>query len=131
MPIGFEALFIDTADVEGVMRIILSADNTLEAEHYLMFQRDPDPSQQDIALGMDDVHVETCGQGWGWYGHIEDVELSRDHLSVQLDAEAAARMRGTGRIDVTFSISSARFDELRTALRRLLSEQPYYREAAA
>lgn len=131
MPIGFEALFIDTADVESVMRIILSADDTLEAERYLMFQRDSEPSQQATALGMDDVHVETCGQGWGWYGHIEEVELGRDRLSVQLDAEAAAKMRDTGRIDVTFSLSSTRFDELRTALRRVLGERAYYREVVA
>lgn len=75
--------------------------------------------------------METCGQGWGWYGHIEDIELNRDRLSVQLDAEAAARMRDTGRIDVTFSLSSAKFDQLPTALRRVLGERPYYREAVA
>ena len=111
--------------------IIFSVDETLEAERYLMFQGDDAPSADQIRLGMTDVYIETCGQGWSWYGHIESVNLSRTGILVQLDAQAAGELRDTGLIEVTFDLSPSHFNVLRAALRKVLKDRKYYNEVAA
>lgn len=111
--------------------VILSADDSLEAERYLMFQRAREWSDEDQRLGMADVYVETCGQGWSWYGHIASVELRNNRIEVLLDEHAASRMRDTGEILVGFELSPTQFAELREAMRRIFRDRAYFRDLAA
>jgi immunity protein 10 of polymorphic toxin system len=131
MPITFHASHIDTSEEEGLTRVLLSVDSDLAAERYLMFQRDQTPSPDQVRHGMDDIYIETCGQGWSWYGHVRSVHLSRTGITVQLDAAAAAEIGDNGRIDVTFDLGANGFDALRTTLRRVFTGRAYYTEAAA
>ena len=131
MPISFHASQISISQQDGLTVVILSVDETLEAERYLMFQREDKPSAEQVRSGMTDVYVETCGQGWSWYGHIESVRLTRTSIHLQLDAKAADEMRDTGRVDVTFDLAPDRFEALRAALRTVLKGRDYYVDAAA
>jgi hypothetical protein len=131
MPIAFHAEFVQATNEGWGTLVVLSADETLEAERYLIVQRATEYSEQDKRLGMDDVYIETCGQGWSWYGHIESFRLCPKKITVQLDGEAAARIGDTGAIEASFSLSPEEFANLREALRQAFSGCPYYSEAAA
>lgn len=76
--------------------VVLSADEDLATEQYLMLQAKDRYDDQDVRLGMDDIYVETCGQGWSWYGNIELFALTRNCVFVQLSREAASRMGNDG-----------------------------------
>src|SRR5216110_3447359 len=130
MPIRFHAPIVDISEVEGVTRIILSVDKNLEAERYLMIQRQIEPSDEEVRSGMNDVYIETCGQGWSWYGHIESFKLFPGRIEVELDAAAASEIGEEGSVQVSFELPTERYVALRAALRRAFDGRSYYSEAA-
>jgi hypothetical protein len=126
--IAFHANHVDVSREEWGYLVVLSQDADLSAETYLMLQAKDRHDDQDVRLGMDDVYVEVCGQGWSWYGNILSFELTANRVSVQLSAEAAARMRNDGRIEATFSLDAAKYIELRAALQQVFRTSDYYIE---
>jgi hypothetical protein len=131
MPIKFNASVVSATEEDWGTLIIFSVDETLEAERYLMIQRAREFSNEAVRLGMNDVYIETCGQGWSWYGHIVTVELLKGMIKIQLDAEAAARLEDNGLLEVTFEVPEDEFKHLRASLRRAFVGRTYYSEAAA
>lgn len=75
---------------------------------------------------MDDVYIETCGQGWSWYGHVDSFELFDDRIRVQLDAEAAHRMADDGVVEVGFDLTDDERAALRAALRKTFAGRTCY-----
>ena len=130
MAIVFHASMLDISEEDWGIRIVLSVDDTLEAERYLMTQRKDTYTDQDVRLGMDDVYIETCGQGWSWYGHIDSFELYDTRVRVQLDAEAARRMDDDGVIEVSFDPPDDTRAALRAALRRTFAGRACYSDRA-
>ena len=108
--------------------VVLSVDENLASEQYLMLQAKDRYDEQDVRFGMDDIYVETCGQGWSWYGNIELFELARHRVSVQLSREAANRMGNDGRIEVTFSLDEMAYAGLRKTLQKIFDGEDYYRD---
>lgn len=131
MPIKFNASVVRATEEDWGTLIIFSVDETLEAERYLMIQRAREFSNEDVRLGMNDVYIETCGQGWSWYGHIVAVELLKGMIKIQLDAEAAARLDDNGLLEVSFHVPEDEFTHLRASLRRAFVGRTYYSEATA
>ena len=130
MAIIFHASVLDISEEDWGIRIILSVDGTLDAERYLMIQRKHTFTDQDVRLGMDDVYIETCGQGWSWYGHIDSFELLDARIRVQLDAEAARRIGDDGVIEVGFDPADEKREVLRAALRKTFAGRACYSEHA-
>lgn len=130
MPITFNASVVRATEESWGTLILFSVDETLEAEQYLMIQRQREFSKQDARFGMNDVYIETCGQGWSWYGHILAVELLKGMIKIQLDAEAAARLNDNGVIEVSFELAEDEFWHLTSSLRRAFVGRSYYSEAA-
>jgi hypothetical protein len=128
MAITFQAHMLDISEEDWGIRIILSVDDTLEAERYLITQRKHTFTDQDVRFGMDDVYIETCGQGWSWYGHIDSFELFDNRIRVQLDAEAAHRIDDDGVIEVSFDLTNEKRAMLRAALRRTFAGRACYAE---
>jgi hypothetical protein len=130
MSIAFQATIIDISTPRWGIVVTLSADyeEDAEEERYVTLQRKDEYTRQDVDLGMNGVHIECCGQGWSWYGHIESVALSRDRLDIVLDKEAAEHMFNDGRIEVGFSVDFAKYLELKTALRRVFHGLRHYNE---
>jgi hypothetical protein len=126
MAITFQAHTLDIADEDWGIRVVLSIDDTLETERYLMTQRKHRFTDQDVRFGMNDVYIETCGQGWSWYGHIDSFELFDNRIRVQLDAEAARDLGDDGVIEVSVDLTAERRATLRAALRRTFAGRAYY-----
>ena len=126
MAITFHAHVLDISEEDSVTRVILSVDDTLEAERYLMTQRKHAFSGEDVRFGMNDVYIETCGQGWSWYGHIDAFDLFDNRVRVQLDAEAAHRIGDDGVIEVSFDLTGDERAALRAALRTTFAGQKCY-----
>jgi Immunity protein 10 len=126
MAITFHAHMLDISEEDWGTRIILSVDGTLEAERYLMTQRKHTFSEQEVRFGMDDVYIETCGQGWSWYGHIDVFELFDNRIRVQLDAVAAHRIGDDGVIEVSFDLTDDERAALRAALRKTFAGRTCY-----
>ena len=99
-----------------------------EEDLYLMLQAADEYDEQDIRLGMDDIYIETCGQGWSWYGNIELFELTRDRVFVQLSPEAATRMGDDGKVEVTFTLDETWYGGLRKILQKIFEGKDYYRD---
>ena len=108
--------------------IVLSADEELASKLYLMLQAKDRYDDQDIRFGMDDIYIETCGQGWSWYGNIESFELSRNRVAVQLSREAAIRMGNDGKVEATFSLDETDYARLRKTLQKIFDGEGYYRD---
>ena len=128
MAIVFHADVLDVSHEDWGTVVYLTAGDTLEDERYLMLQRKHRYSDEDVHRGMADVYIETCGQGWSWYGHIESFELAPGGIQVRLDASAAKEMGDDGVIEVTFDFSAERREALRTALREVFADRTQYVE---
>ena len=64
MPVAFHAAVVRVRKEQWGFVTLLSVDADLAAERYLMIQRKAAPSPDDERFGMNDVYIETCGQGW-------------------------------------------------------------------
>jgi hypothetical protein len=126
MAITFQAHMLDISEENWGTRIILSVDDTLEAERYLMTQRKHTFTDEDVRFGMNDVYIETCGQGWSWYGHIESFELFDNRIMVQLDAQAAREIDDDGVIEVSFDLTNEKRAALRAALQSTFAGRTCY-----
>jgi hypothetical protein len=69
---------------------------------------------------MDNVYIERDDQGWGGYGGIERVALTRDSLTLRLSARMAKKMGGYDSVRLCFSVSETVFLKLRHVLGLIL-----------
>lgn len=108
--------------------VVLSVDEDLASERYLTLQAKDRYDDQDVRLGMDNIYIETCGQGWSWYGNIELFELTRKGVFVQLSREAATRMGNDGKIEATYSLDDTAYAYLRETLQKIFDREDYFRD---
>ena len=130
MPVGFAATEFAVVRENGVLVTTLRGASTEEEDFHLMLQHKGEHSAQDIRFGMHLPYIEYCGQGWSWYGHILEFWLQRSSVKVQLDSEAAERMRNDGEIEVQFNLGDVEFEALRSALQETFAGHAYYRVGA-
>jgi len=126
MSSGFTATDFGVVEENGVLVTGLGAPSTEDRDFYLTLQHKDKHSESDASFGWDKPYIEYCGQGWSWYGHIESFELFRDHVVVQMDSEAAARMQDDGHIEVRFDLGEEEFSKLRRALERTFKGVSYF-----
>ncbi|MEG2804175.1 Imm10 family immunity protein [Stenotrophomonas sp.] len=81
----FTAAFIHVSAEDGVLLAGL-ADQEHDTRHYLLLQKAEQPDAQDVALGLDGVHVSLHAQARAAYGGIQSAQLSATALSLHLDA---------------------------------------------
>ena len=80
----FTANFLFTESDPALSKAGL-ADDQLETQQYVLFQRSLKPSEQDRRLGHDQPHVEAGDQSASAYGCVSAVQLVGQQLKVQLD----------------------------------------------
>lgn len=130
MNTSFVATEFTVIEEDGVLITTLGAPSTEEDDFYLMLQHKDEYDEQDVKFGMDQPYIEYSGQGWSWYGHILCFTLRPDGINVQMDSEAADRMKSDGKIEVNFNFTSTQFHDLRIALQRTFDGQAYFRVVA-
>jgi len=128
MPTGFVATQFAVTEEHGVQVMTLGAPSTEEEDFYLMLQHKERYSEQDVKFEMDKPYIEYRGQGWSWYGHIEQFELHRDRVRVKMDDAAASHMGNDGSIEVEFTLNRDEFSQLRRALRGTFHGCSYFIE---
>ena len=126
--ITFHATNVSVTQEDWGTLVLWSADENLACERYLMLQAADEYDEQDVRFGMDDIYIETCGQGWSWYGNIEHFELTRNRVVVQLSEEAATDMDDDGKIDATFFLGAGAYERLRKTLQKIFKGKDYYRD---
>ena len=117
MTITFHAHCVAVEDM-GDFWLVGLADERLGTRQYLMLQRAREHDEQDVALGMDTYHVERDDQRWSCYGGVERFELHRDRVVVRFTTSGATCLRAEG-MEISFSVSDGRFDELASGLQRI------------
>jgi hypothetical protein len=85
---------------------------------YLLLTRARRFDEQDITLGMADVHVERNGQKQSGYGGVQRIELHRDHFVLCADDRLANRL-GDDTFEVEFDANQGQLTDLRDALREV------------
>jgi hypothetical protein len=126
MPGGFVATKFSITAEPNVLIVRLGAPSTDDDDFYLTLQHKNEYSAQDVKFGWDQPYIEYCGQGWSWYGHILEISLRRNCVTVRMDEEAAAHMNNDGIIEVQFDLDNANYHELRSALRQTFQGCTYY-----
>src|SRR5262245_48992687 len=109
--ISFHANHVAVTREDWGDTVVLSADENLASEQYLMLQGKDRYDDQDLR-----------------YGNIELFELTRSRVSVQLSAEAATRMGNDGKTEATFSLDETAYTRLRNTLHRIFDGEDYYRD---
>ena len=129
--ISFHATHVSVTKEDWGTIVMWSADDNLASERYLVLQAADEYDEQDVRLGMDDIYIETCGQGWSWYGNLESFELTRNRVLVQLSHEAATHMGNDGKIEATFFLGAGAYKRLRKTLQKIFEGKDYYRDGTA
>lgn len=130
VPVVFIATQFAVTRENGLLITALGAPSTDGEDLYLTLQHQQEHDEQDVALGMITPHIEFCGQGWSWYGHILEFTLHRQRIEVRMDAEAAAEMQNDGHLQVRFNLDDLAFLELRSALHETFANREYFRDKA-
>lgn len=130
MPAGFAADAFAAVEDDGLLIVTLGAPSTEDEDAYLMLQHQDEYDEQDVELCMDLPCTEYCGQGWSWYGHILSFALHRDHVRVQMDAQAAQEMDNEGLLEVRFDLADAQLHALRLALQRTFAGRTCFHDRA-
>ena len=130
MPVTIHASQLSVIEEHGVLVTTLAAPSTEDEDFYLMLQHKPAYDGQDLKFGMNKPYIEFCGQGWSWYGHILSFTLHRNRVNIQMDQEAAERMRNDGNLEVTFSANLDEFKSLQAAIQKTFRGYSYFRDEA-
>ena len=121
MTIAFDATVV-TTDGEPGIAMVGFADREFGTNRYLLFQRDLTSSAQDRKLGFDRIHIERDGQQNSTYGGIRELRLTNSSLTVRLEPSAAKIVSEGKEIEVRFSITSEKKEELARALQLLVAD---------
>ena len=118
----FHATCINSQVADGVALLAL-ADDELNPSQYILLQRTLEPDQQDRNLGHDKVHIELNSQVQSTYCDVEQAQVQRGRIVLQIDAKTASRLSSHKTIDITFDVTAAQLDEMRQQLRLLLGDE--------
>lgn len=112
---------------DDVMRASVTEDEAGEGFFLLFMSSIGEPSQQDVALGLDSHCLVTQDQGTA-YGCVREVTLSNGLLTVRLDPASLAELGlEDTRIEAELDVPDADIEQMRNVLVRVLA---YGREGA-
>jgi len=124
--VSFEGKHVSlNSDEHSLMAAI--ADNKRQPTAYILFQRSVAPSQQDVELGHDQVHLEIGEQNRARYGGIERCVLSNKELRVKLKDDAAHDLGVKGDIRIGLDLTDSELRDLTVFLEDLFSSMVEFR----
>jgi hypothetical protein len=114
--VRFEANKVAVVDSEGSILVGFAYELDGDYREALLLSRSHEFNEQDVALGLDQVHIERNDQIQSGYGGIERVVLSPEHVRVVLSGRTAESL-GDKEFDISLSLTADEYDRLRQGLR--------------
>ena len=91
-------------------------------ENYLMIQQSFDESdEQDVELGMNTYHIERDDQSFGGYGGVEQINLSRNSIEVELNETGKENLECDS-VKVDFDTDDENYQLLTEKLRQIFGD---------
>lgn len=88
-------------------------------ENYLMIQQSLDGyDEQDESLGMNSYHIERDDQSYGGYGGVEQINLQRNSIEVELDEIGKQNLQCDG-VKVDFETDEETYQTLTEKLKSI------------
>jgi hypothetical protein len=114
--VRFGANKVAVVDSHGSILVGFADEQDGEYREALLLSRSHEFNEQDVALGLDQVHVERNDQIQSGYGGIERVVLSPEHVRVVLSGRTAESV-GDGEFEIGLSLTPDEYERLRQGLR--------------
>jgi Immunity protein 10 len=120
---SIEARFVKMTEENDVL-VVSFADDAESPTHWFILQRTLEPSEDDVDLGQDQVHISVDSNPVGLYGGVVHGALTHDALVLRLSAAAGNELQ-TGD-SIWAELKGAQVDRaaLGAALRRALQPVP-------
>ncbi len=122
----FEAGFIHANQDEYVVMVGL-ADDQFNTNQYILLQRTLEPSEQDIALQQDGVHLMVCDQSRSCYGGLLSVVVTQDCVIFNFDADAASNLKVKTQLVVDITGAETDPDALTIELQKVCGNYAFVR----
>ncbi len=98
------------------------ADDEINTVHYVLLQKNLQPSNKDRELGHDKTHIEIDDQRHSGFGGVMKARLKQDGLVLTLTNQAATRMFVDETIEIDFVVADAKLIEIGNQLRLLFGD---------
>lgn len=121
MPTVLQSNFVYAGIDEGVIMVGF-ADDQFNTSEYVLLQMSVTFDEQDVELGMDQVHITYCEEHRSNYGGIERFVLGNGHALITLSPETAAELEVDSGIEIWFPKDSARLESVRQHLQQMFSD---------
>jgi hypothetical protein len=118
MEFTFHARFVDVD--EPCLRLSFAETVDASGEHYFLIDRS-EGSPDEPVPNIQNVYIERDDQGWGGFGDIDRIALTKTSLSVHLGNRMATRVGGYSSIRVTFDLTDEQFQGMRKVLRLIMT----------
>lgn len=106
------------ADDDGtVLMLVLNSD---DEEHYFSVQQSLEHDEQSIKAGMNTYYIERDDQGFGGYGGLDEIRLSKTELKAVLNEKGKKNLNAEN-LAVTLNIPEESFYEMKEMLIRIFS----------
>ncbi|MDR2011563.1 MAG: hypothetical protein LBQ20_00660 [Rhodanobacter sp.] len=114
----FEAKCVAVEHPDGVCHLVGFADSKFNTKTYFMLQRDFEgvSDEQEIELGMDNYHIEWCGQENSGYGGVSQFVLSQGGAEIAFALDGVENLNGMERLSISFQLTSSEYATLQEAL---------------
>jgi len=109
------------ADEDGCAMAAFKAANG----DYVILTRDLEPTEQDVSLGHDGVHLEVNEQGWSCYNGIATFSIYAGMIEISLNAHGADAV-GHEKIKVRYDLIPERRSHLRLVIRDIFEGFPNF-----
>ena len=123
MTTRFDAAYIYSSD-DGEIVMVGFADRQYDTQRYVLLQRAKNVSDEERALGQEQVHVTVDDQGRSMYGGIRAVLFDGNAVTIQLE-EGCGRQLGTDEeIMIRLAVDDAQRAELLAGMKDLFAHRP-------
>jgi hypothetical protein len=94
-------------------------------DEYVLLNRDLEPTEQDILLGLDGIHLEVSDQGASCYNGISRFTIYPEKVEIELNSKGATATQQE-RIEIRYDLIPERRSQLRTVLRAIFDGFPNF-----
>lgn len=111
-------------NIDDILNCIFSGTSNGQ-KIYLMIQDAFDrEDEQEIKLGMDTFFIEFQDQARGGYGGIQEIELSRDYLRIELNDVGKKNLKlKADTLKITFALNDAAILNLKETLNEIFEPE--------